>query len=98
MTKLKEMMATGAKKRSRPKFHHSSLAGGGEVPHHQEHEVEGVDSSDLDQLPDLDPSSWENYQQFIKGDEEVDAMLAQVTTPTRKFDPDAPNWDPQPNL
>jgi hypothetical protein len=82
MTKLKEMMATGAKKRSRPKYHKASLGVGGEVNHQNQHEVEGVDSNDLDQLPDLDPSSWEAYQQFIKGDEEVDAMLAQVLAAT----------------
>jgi len=33
-------------------------------------------------LPDLDPSSWEDYQKFVKGDEEVDSILADMLAAT----------------
>ena len=83
MTKLTEKMESVAHKRSRPKAkrtHVDSVGLPAGVTTTQE--PEGVNSNDLDDLPDLDPSSWEAYQQFIRGDEEVDALLAQVLKAT----------------
>jgi len=81
---LRTIMMKGTKKRERPKASDKKPRTSAGVPQSEPPpEAPGVDSSALDALPDLDPSSWEDYQKFVKGDEEVDAMLEQMLNATK---------------